>query len=285
MTRTRTRLTPRTRLTLRTPRTPRTRVGAATVTAATVTTAALTAAALALTVTGAARATVEPGTPAKDVHVGLDNDNAANPFIQPAGVAAPQHMDDSDLMFGRDGDDLLIGRKGSDTLLGGPGSDILIGGPDVATEPRSDVLVGDVGDDVGLWAPGDGNDVFAADEGSDTMILGPLVTAANGRPVLRHTLGRDVPRADLGGPSSFGCTLVPVPPSEPIGVQYLVRFTVGSTLVATVRLKDVEQVVCPGPTAGTARVADLTAVYPTFVTRRLDSLRGVVGAIVAPQGG
>ena len=32
-----------------------------------------------------ASATVEPGTPAKDVHVGLDDDNADNAFIQPAG--------------------------------------------------------------------------------------------------------------------------------------------------------------------------------------------------------
>lgn len=272
---TRTRLTPRPRLT----------AGARLTTGAAIAAATLTATALALTVTGAAQATLEPGTPAKDVHVGLDNDNASNPFIQPTGVSAPQHMDDSDLMFGRDNDDLLIGRKGSDTLLGGPGSDIMIGGPDVATEPSSDVLVGDVGDDIGIWAPGDGNDVFAGDEGRDTMIFGPLVTAADGSLVLRRTLGRSVPRVVLGGPSTYGCTLVPVPASEQIGVQYLVRFTVSGAPVATVRLKDVEQVVCPGPTAGTARVADLTAASPAFVTRPLGYLGGVVGAIVAPQGG
>src|SRR3954470_23668802 len=47
-----------------------------------------------------AGAVVEPGTPAKDVTVGLDNDNAANPFIQPPGVTAKQHMDNTDVLFG-----------------------------------------------------------------------------------------------------------------------------------------------------------------------------------------
>ena len=44
---------------------------------------------------------VVPGTPAKDVHVGLDNDNASNTFIQPPGVTAKQHMDNTDVLFGR----------------------------------------------------------------------------------------------------------------------------------------------------------------------------------------
>jgi hypothetical protein len=46
-----------------------------------------------------------PGTEAKNVGIGLDNDNATNPFIQPPGVTAKQHMDNTDVLFGRDNDD------------------------------------------------------------------------------------------------------------------------------------------------------------------------------------
>lgn len=230
-----------------------------------------------------ASATVEPGTPAKDVHIGLDNDNASNTFIQPAGVTAPQHMDNSDLLFGRGQDDLLFGGLGSDTLLGQEGSDILVGGPDLGRAPSSDTLVGDIGDDIGIWSPGDGNDVFAADEGSDTMIFGPLVTGPNGKPLLQRQLNRTIPRVTLAGHPSYGCTLVKVPPAQQLGVQYLVRFTVGSAIVATVRLKDVERVICPAAAPGSARTADLTQTYPTFRTVPLSSIPGVVGAIVAPS--
>ena len=82
--------------------------------------AAVTAAAVAAVV-GATAATssalIAPGTPGHQVQRGLDNDNAANPFIQPPGVAAKQHMDNTDVLFGRDGNDLLIGNLGGDTLL------------------------------------------------------------------------------------------------------------------------------------------------------------------------
>ena len=40
--------------------------------------------------------------------------------------------------------------------------------------------------------------------------------------------------------------------------------------------------VCPGPYAGTARVADLTAGRPSFSTVPVSAVRGLAGAIVAP---
>src|SRR5690242_8698519 len=89
--------------------------------------AALLAAVTLATGAATAMATVDPGTPGKDVHIGRDSDNATNPFIQPPAVAAPQHMNDTDLLFGRGNADLLVGGKGGDTLLGGPGPDILVG--------------------------------------------------------------------------------------------------------------------------------------------------------------
>src|SRR3954452_25253782 len=75
-------------------------------------------------------ATVAPGTAGKDVTRGLNNDNATNTFIQPPGVTAQQHMNNTDVLFGRQNDDLLIGNLGSDTLVAGSGADIMIGGPD-----------------------------------------------------------------------------------------------------------------------------------------------------------
>ena len=40
--------------------------------------------------------------------------------------------------------------------------------------------------------------------------------------------------------------------------------------------------VCPGPDADTARVADLTAGRPSFSTVAVSNVRGLAGAIVAP---
>src|SRR6188768_2824867 len=85
---------------------------------------------LASTVMTVGQAAVVPGTDGPDVHFGADNDNADNPFIQPPGVSAKQHMDNTDIVFGRGGNDLLVGNLGSDTIPGGKGADILIGGPE-----------------------------------------------------------------------------------------------------------------------------------------------------------
>src|SRR5262245_25934722 len=155
-------------------------------------------------------ALIAPGTPAKDVHIGLDNDNASNPFIQPPGVTAKQHMDSTDVLFGRANDDLLIGNLGGDTLLAGTDDDILIGGPEAgsAPTPNSDVLVGDWGDDINIWAPGDGSDAFVGNQGRDTMVFAPFVLDTNGdlEIVWRH--GRRVPLVDLDDQDAFSCTIV-----------------------------------------------------------------------------
>lgn len=74
-----------------------------------ITGAAILAAVALATGAATAMAAVEPGTPDKDVHLGVDNDNASNPFIQPPAVARPQHMNDTDLLFGRGNADLLVG--------------------------------------------------------------------------------------------------------------------------------------------------------------------------------
>ncbi len=228
-------------------------------------------------------AVLEPGTPAKDVTVGLDNDNAANPFIQPPGVTAKQHMDNTDVLFGRDNDDLLIGKLGGDTLLAGADDDILIGGPEKGQAPNSDVLVGDTGDDINIWAPGDGSDAYIGNEDKDTMIFAPFVENSDGSLLITRSYGRKIPHVKIDAQPAFTCTVVPVPASERLGAQFLVRFNVNGTPVVTVRQKDVEKVFCPSPEAGKAVLARLTGDDPTtFRTVSLDRVAGTVGAILAP---
>lgn len=232
-------------------------------------------------VTVAGQAAVIPGTDGPDVHFGLDNDNAANTFIQPPGVVAKQHMDNTDVVFGRDGKDLLVGNLGSDTIPGGKGADILVGGPEDFTAPNSDVLLGDKGDDINIWSPGDGSDAYIGDEGYDTMIFAPFVEETDGTLVLETYRGREIPRVDISSQPEFSCTIVKVPANEELGFQFLVRFNVNGTPAVTVRQKDVEQVLCPTDVAGKAAVADLTDAYPAFDNVRLGDIGGVLGAIVA----
>jgi Ca2+-binding RTX toxin-like protein len=225
---------------------------------------------------------VVPGTPAKDVHVGLDNDNANNTFIQPPGVTAKQHMDNTDLLFGRDNDDLLIGRLGSDTVLAGLGHDILVGGPERGTPPNSDVLVGDYGNDINIWAPGDGSEVFTGDQGYDTQVFAPFVTKDNGDLKLEWYKGRKIPRVDIDEQPAFSCEIVKVPAAEKLGVQFLARFKVNGNLTVTVRQKDVEKVFCPSPDKGYATYANLKDKHPVFKKVKLANVGGVLGKILAP---
>ena len=225
----------------------------------------LAGAALALAAgTVGAGAVMAPGTSGADVTFGADNDNATNPFIQPPGVTAKQHMDNTDVLFGRGNADLLVGKLGDDTLVAGPGDDVLVGGPEAgsAPAPNSDVLLGEAGDDINIWAPGDGSDAFAGDDGQDTMVFAPFVLDAHGDLVLRRIGKAKVPAVDTGGNPAFSCTIVPVPASEHLGAQFLVRFNVNGTPAVTVRQKDVEKLVCPSQTEGYAQVASLVGSTP-----------------------
>jgi hypothetical protein len=243
---------------------------------------ALAAVAIVAGTAAASTGLAAPGTPGKDVHFGGDDDNADNPFIQPPGVTAKQHMDNTDVLFGRENKDLLVGVLGDDTLLGGEDSDILIGGPEKGSSPNSDVLIGEEGRDINIWAPGDGSDAFAGLEGRDTMIFAPFVERANGNLLLTRENGRRIPHVDIDDQDAFSCTIVKVPRRLGFGFQFLVRFNVNGNPVVTVRQKDVETVFCPSPQVGKATVADLTERHPEFRNVRLNRVGGTVGAIMAP---
>ena len=80
---------------------------------------------------------------------------------------------------------------------------------------------------------------------------------------------------------AFTCTVVPVPESEQLGAQFLVRFNVGPNPVVTVRQKDVEKVYCPSPEPGEATFARLTGPDPTtFTTVSLDQVPGQLTGLV-----
>lgn len=234
---------------------------------------------------GVASAHLVPGTPAKDVHVGTDTDNASNPFIQPPGVTHRLHMANTDVVFGRDNDDLLIGRRGNDTVVGGSGADILVGGPDGGRPATSnDVLLGDDGRDLAIWAPGDGNDAIVGDVGNDAVVMGPLLTDDDGL-VLERFRHRMVPRADLGGRPGLTCDVILAPPEEQLGAQYLVRFLVHGDPVGSVRIKDAERLACPSSREGYAEMGRLDGGPVVLHARPLAHIRGaVLRAVVAPPG-
>jgi hypothetical protein len=232
----------------------------------------------------AAHATVAPGTPGKDVTIGADNDNGDNPFVQPPGITGKHHTDNTDILFGRDNDDLLVVLLGSDTVLAGTGVDILVGGPEAgSTDPNSDALVGAGGDDVNVWAPGDGSEAFAGQKGSDTSIFAPFLLRSDGSLVLERFKGRKIPRVTIDGLPQFSCTIVQVPESENLGYEQLIRFNVDGDPVISLRHKEVERVLCPSRYDGKVQVAFPNSARPDFRDVPLARIKGVAGAIIAPS--
>lgn len=235
----------------------------------------------AVVVAASATAALQLGYSGRDVLVGRDNDNASNTFIQPAGVAAKQHLDNTDILRGGPQGDLLIGVKGGDLLDGDEGDDILIGGLEGGQLPNSDLIDGANGRDVNIWAPGDGSDAFEGGRGYDTHITAPLVRDQAGNVALFDARHRQVPHVTIDSQTT-SCTIERVPSTENLGFEFVTRFlNAAGGIVVTIRLEDVEQVLCPSPNAGRVRVADLTQASPAFVERPLADFAGsLVGDIV-----
>jgi Ca2+-binding RTX toxin-like protein len=217
---------------------------------------------------------------AKNVLVGADNDNGTNAFIQPANVSAKQHLDNTDVLLGGIRPDLLIGMKGSDVIEGGQSSDILVGGVERAQAPNSDVLSSGSGHDVNIWAPGDGSDAYLGGSGYDTHISAPLVL--NGEQVALFQAGyRQVPHVSIDAKPQFTCTVERVPQEVGLNFDYITRFFANGNLAVTIRLQDVEQVLCPSPNPGKVLVARVVGDRPSFVERPLSSYSGtLLGAIM-----
>jgi Ca2+-binding RTX toxin-like protein len=235
------------------------------------------------------RAAFIEGDDNANVLIGEDDDNTANTTIQPPGTAANQSLNNTDVIDGRGGADILIGLLGSDVLRGGQGDDILIGGTEQGSTPNSDIVYGEDGNDVSIWAPGDGSDAFIGGRGDfDALVFG-VIDRVNNVPVLTPvTEGRHkktgVPTAEVTLSPGF-CTLVPVDPAV-FGFSFLVRFFVRATgnLAVTIRVTDdVEQVFCTSQAGGAITFADLTADAPQFVEVSLAEvaqLNGTVAQII-----
>src|SRR5690606_9716253 len=113
---------------------------------------------------------------------------------------------------------------GSDVQRGGPGHDILVGGTEQGNPPNSDVQFGDFGNDVSIWAPGDGSDAFVGGPGRDAQIFGVIDRDANNIPTLSDPVEgfpEGVPTADVTGQGGF-CTLERVQDVN-FGYEWLVR--------------------------------------------------------------
>jgi Ca2+-binding RTX toxin-like protein len=204
------------------------------------------------------------------VLIGKDDDNLNNATIQPPGVIANQSLNDTDILVGGGGNDVLIGLLGSDVLVGGPGNDILIGGTEQGTTPNSDIIWGAEGNDINIWAPGDGSDAFLGGPGRDAQIFG-VIDRIDNVPTLTGTapgFPNGVPTTNVSGSPGF-CTLEPVEDLEDptLGYDFLVRFFVRSSgvLAVTVRLSEVEQVFCTSEAGGQITFANLTVDNPQFV--------------------
>ena len=231
---------------------------------------------LAVSLAASAGAALQLGGGGRNVIVGADNDNTENAFIQPAGVAANQSLNNTDVILGGPRDDVLLGLKGNDVLSGDFGDDVLVGGVEKGQQPNSDVVFGGPGRDVNVWAPGDGSDAFVGGSGYDTHISAPLVLDAAGAVALfERRYGRgQVPHVSIDAKPQFGCTIERVPPELGLGFAYVTRFLVNGNVVVTIRLSGVEQVLCPSPNAGRVLVASLPQASPAFVERPLALFRG-----------
>ena len=152
-------------------------------------------------------------------------------------------------------------------------------------------MFGGPGNDVNLWAPGDGSEAFIGGPGLDAIVF-----AANDRDAVADpatgvrlpTLLFGVPgfpkgviTADVSGLGNF-CTIENSPSP---GYDFLVRFRSIATgnIAATVRVKDVEQVFCTGQGGASIAFADLTDPSPAFVPalpNDVDKLNKLVGAMI-----
>ena len=210
------------------------------------------------------------GSAHAEVQIGADNNNAANPFVQPEG-AVDQSLQNGDSLVGTRSADVQIGLLGIDVLQGGRGSDVQIGGPDPGP-PNSDRAFGGPGADLFLWQPGDGSDFFDSGRGVDAVVFGDITAdETTGLPILDPDT--NLPEIDSTGVGGFCEVVDGADPDgaaalEELGLDHLVRFftRADGVLRVTLHLIDVEFVVCgPRDLGGPIEVFDLRVSPPALV--------------------
>lgn len=214
-----------------------------------------------------------------------------------------QSQQGGDVFNGTEADDLLIGALGIDVLLGNGGNDVLIGGTEDFNPLNRDRGFGGAGEDVFVWAPGDGNDFFDGGEGLDVLMLGligeqrdadgneegapffsvnpPTAAGSQDFDGIHIDPSSGLPIVNVAGGPGF-CDVVDgssnsAEQSELIalGLDHLVRFSLrgpaadssnpDTGLRIAVHLTNTEFLVCGSSTAGEIVVLDLTTSPPTSI--------------------
>ena len=112
-----------------------------------------------------------------NVQIGADNNSIENPLVQPqdpalSGGGRDQTLQFGDVIFGSRRDDLQIGGLGTDILAGGRGDDVIIGGIEHFNPLNRDRAFGGLGNDIFIWKPGDGSDLWNGGPGLDVVVFG-----------------------------------------------------------------------------------------------------------------
>lgn len=237
--------------------------------------------------------------------VGADNNSIENPFIQPqdsalSGGGRDQTMQFGDVLFGTSRDDLLIGGLGTDILASGRGDDMIIGGIEHFNPLNRDRAFGGSGNDIFIWKPGDGSDLWNGGRGHDVVIFGLIGEVADGNVEFGVSMDQQtaevaidpatsLPQVDVSNSPGF-CDVIDSSFSAEAGnelaaldLDHLVRFTirgiadafergdqnVDNGLRVTLHLKDVETLVCTsrnaGQDGGQIEVIDLTSTPPRLI--------------------
>lgn len=236
----------------------------------------------------------------KNVIIGSDLNNKENPTVQPqedaqSGGGRDQTQQFGDILRGSWKDDLIIGRLGIDTMFGKKGNDILIGGTEDFNSFNRDRAFGGRGNDIFMWAPGDGSDLFFGGRGYDVLMLGLIGEVVDGdvqfKVNLPNTEGSfdsdeiflspytNLPVMDLINSPGF-CEVIDESNAEggkdaldALGLDHLVKFFIRAQadnragdgdngLRVTIHLKDVEFLVCTNRLGDAVEVLDLRYTPP-----------------------
>ncbi len=228
------------------------------------------------------------------VQQGSDINAADNPFVQPqdpalAGNGRDQTMQFGDVLRGNRRDNLIIGGLGTDVIFGSRGSDVLMGGLEHFNSFNRDRAFGGRGDDIFVWKPGDGSDLFDGGRGHDVVVFGVVGEGDSGFPefaVINDQAVGNVfvdpltllPQVDMTNSPGF-CEIIDESSSddadaqlEALDVDNLVRFVIrgirnafeageqstDNGLRVTLHLSNVETAVCTTRDGGDIVIYDLT---------------------------
>ena len=209
-----------------------------------------------------------------------------------------QSLQFGDVLYGTSEDDVIIGGLGIDILSAQAGDDILIGGTEDFNPLNRDRAFGGQGQDIFIWAPGDGNDFFDGGEDTDVLVLGLIGENRDaggneeGAPFFAVSNNQDFdgiylddnnyPVVDVANGPGF-CEIVEQDATyaealAELNIDHLVRFVLRGKRAAflasletetpleddglriAMHIKNVEYLVCGGTDPGSVKVFDLRAV-------------------------